>query len=237
MRGYKKRIDLKRVPAHIAIIMDGNGRWADKRGLSRTEGHQKGAEVVEPVVKAAIEIGVKAVSLFAFSTENWARPRSEIRSLWKLLEYFFNTNSEKMQESGIKVVHSGSMNGLPPKTSRMIENVIDETKDNNKIILNLCLNYGARQEIVRAVNRAFQLNPGKKITEEAIERQLFTRNLPELDLLIRTSGENRLSNFLLWQLAYSELIFTKVLWPDFKPAHLYKAVYDYQCRKRRFGGL
>lgn len=237
MRSYKKLIDPARVPGHVAIIMDGNGRWADRRGLSRTEGHRKGSRAVEPVVKAAIETGIRAISLFAFSTENWSRPSTEIRSLWNLLEYFFNTTFESIKENDIKIIHSGSMDGLPSKTRRIIENTIEETKNNKKIILNLCVNYGARQEIATAVNRVLEKKPGRRITAEAIERNLFTSELPELDLLIRTSGESRVSNFMLWQLAYSELIFTKVLWPDFKPAHLYKAVYDYQSRKRRFGGL
>lgn len=237
MINYKKLIDPAKIPEHVGIIMDGNGRWADKRDMSRSEGHKRGAEAIEPMIKGAIEIGIKAVSLFAFSTENWSRPKTEILGLWRLLEYFFQTTIDSIKGNGIKIIHSGSAAKLPGATKKIIESAVAETKDNKRMILNLCVNYGGRQEIVEAVNLSVKQNPGSPVTEKSISKNLFTAGLPELDLLIRTSGEYRVSNFLLWQLAYAELIFTNTLWPDFKPNHLFKSVYEYQLRKRRFGGL
>ncbi len=231
-------IDLSRVPGHVAIIMDGNGRWAKMRSLSRSEGHRMGAEAIEPLMDAAIELGISAVSLFAFSSENWSRPKAEVLGLWKLLEYFFTTKMDLLNQKGIKVVHSGSMKGLPPGSKKQFQKAIEVTRNNKKGTLNLCINYGSRQEIVTAVNQWLETRRGdEKLTMKRLEKNLFTAGLPDVDLLIRTSGEYRISNFLLYQLAYSELVFTDVLWPDFTPENLYEAIYEYQNRERRFGGI
>ncbi len=238
MRNYRLLLKPKPLPAHIAIIMDGNGRWAKKRSLPRSEGHRKGAEVIELMMDAAIELGIKVVSLFVFSTENWTRPRTEILHLWKLLDEFFKKKIDKIQSAGIRVVHSGSTKRLPSSTRRAIDNAIASTEKNKKIILNFCINYGGRQEIVDAVNKwNATAGRGEQLTEKKLEQHLYSRDLPNVDLLIRTSGECRISNFLLWQVAYAEMIFTDVLWPDFSSRHLYKAVYEYQQRERRFGGI
>jgi len=238
MRNFKEKIKPGDIPAHVAIIMDGNGRWAKKNIMSRSDGHREGANVIEPVVDAAIGLGIKAISLYAFSTENWLRPVSEIATLWRLLEYFFDEKLPSMKEKGVKVIHSGSLKKLPPSTKKSIKTAIEETRSNKKIQLNLCINYGGRQEIVQSVNTWLDnCKPGEKITEKKIEKYLYTSDMPGVDLMIRTSGEFRISNYLIWQLAYSELVFMNVLWPDFRPAHLYRAVYDYQQRERRFGGI
>ncbi len=229
---------MTRIPAHVAIIMDGNGRWAQKRSLPRIAGHERGAQVVESLMDAALSVGLGVVSLYAFSTENWSRPAPEVSGLWALLEQFFNLNIEKIKEKGIQVRHSGMLDHLPASTKAAIRNAIRETRRNDRIILNFCLNYGGRQEIVNAVNRwSAKGKPAGAVTEEGLSKFLYTAGLPDVDLLIRTSGEYRISNFLLWQIAYAELVFMKVLWPDFTPSHLYKAIYEYQQRERRFGGI
>ncbi len=226
------------MPNHVAIIMDGNGRWAEKRSLSRAEGHKKGAEVVQNLMDAALSLNLKVISLYAFSTENWSRPKSEINALWRLMEVFFTSNIEKIKGKGIQLRHSGMIENLPSSTRKIIEKSVHETRNNSRIILNFCLNYGGRQEITEAVNRWVEhRKPGEKMTLEKMDTFLYTAGLPEVDLLIRTSGECRISNFLLWQMAYAEFIFTKVLWPDFKPYHLYKMIYEFQQRDRRFGGI
>ncbi|NTV81403.1 MAG: di-trans,poly-cis-decaprenylcistransferase, partial [Candidatus Aminicenantes bacterium] len=185
-----------------------------------------------------ISLGLKVVSLYAFSTENWSRPKIEINALWRLLEEFFGTNLEKIKQKGIRIRHSGSLDHLPPATRAIIQRSVRETEGNRRIILNFCLNYGSRQEIVGAVNRwADGRKAGEKMTADTMVRFLDTAGLPDVDLLIRTSGESRVSNFLLWQIAYAELLFVKVLWPDFSPRHLYRAIYEFQKRERRYGGL
>jgi undecaprenyl diphosphate synthase len=238
MKDYKALLDPGRIPAHVAVIMDGNGRWAKKKSLSRLEGHRRGAETVEPVVDAAARIGVKYISLFAFSTENWNRPRDEVAGLWKLLELFFKSKIESILQKGVKVVFSGSFQRLPASTGRIIDETIRRTRTNSKITLNFCINYGGRQEIVDGVNAWLKKGgPGEKLTEKKLGSLLYNPKLPDVDLMIRTSGEYRISNFMLWQLAYAELVFMNVLWPDFRASHLYRAVYEYQHRERRFGGL
>jgi undecaprenyl diphosphate synthase len=238
MKNYKNLISEDPIPAHIAIIMDGNGRWANIRSLPRSEGHKKGAEVIEPLVDTAADMGVKAVSLYAFSVENWLRPKFEIIELWSLLEYFFKHNIQKIKDKNIRVKHTGTLKKLPPSTKKIIKNAVEETEGNNKMVLNFCINYGSRQEIVSSVNDWLDTRKKKeKLTVKKLEKYLFTSDLPDIDLMIRTSGEFRLSNFLLWQLAYTELYFTDVLWPDFTPGDLYEAVYHYQNRDRRFGGI
>ncbi len=238
MKNYQSLIDPGMVPKHVAVIMDGNGRWAKKKSLPRREGHRMGAEVIEPLMDAAIGLGIRAVSLYAFSTENWQRPKAEVTALWELLENFFKSKIDTIQEKDIRVKHSGLLKRLPPSSKRVISKACEDTAGNKTLILNFCLNYGGRQEIVTAVNRWLDSRKkGEEINEKKLSRHLYTSDLPEVDLLIRTSGEYRISNFLIWQLAYAELVFLDVLWPDFKPQHLYKSVYLYQQRERRFGGL
>ena len=219
-------------PKHIAIIMDGNGRWAELKKLPRKEGHKEGAASVEAVVQAALKEGIKVLSLYAFSTENWARPKTEITYLMQLLADTLSKFTEEKYKD-VKLVFSGRRKGLPDKILTKLDEVINATKNHKKLILNLCLNYGARQEITDAVNKI--IAQGKtKIKENDIEKNLY-QNLPAPDLIIRTSGEERLSNFLLWQAAYSEFYFTKTLWPDFKEKELLKAIAEYSKRDRRFG--
>lgn len=238
MKNYKRLIDSKKIPAHVAIIMDGNGRWAKKHALPRNEGHRRGAEVLEPLMDTVLELGVKVISLYAFSTENWTRPRTEVLGLWRLLEYFFREKLPVIREKSIRVCHSGFKTRLPASTLAAIDRAEEETRRNKRLILNFCVNYGGRQEIVKAVNDHLAESRGRgPITEKDIERHLFTAAMPPVDLLIRTSGEYRTSNFMVWQLAYAEMVFLDVLWPDFRPQHLYRAIYEYQQRERRFGGL
>ncbi len=238
MKDYKKLIDPAALPKHIAIIMDGNGRWARKKSLPRIEGHRKGADVVEPVVDAALAMGVKALSLYAFSTENWIRPDDEVSGLWTLLDIYFQMKLEKIAARGIRIKHSGSLDKIPADTRLNILNAMDRTSKNSRLVLNFCLNYGGRQEIVNAVNRWLDFREGASPVQEAdIGKNLYTSDLPDVDLMIRTSGEYRLSNFLLWQLAYAELVFLDTLWPDFRPHHLYKAIWMFQNRERRYGGI
>jgi undecaprenyl diphosphate synthase len=238
MKDYKILINKKKVPAHVAIIMDGNGRWAKRKSLSRAEGHRRGAEAIEPLMDAAISLGIKAISLYAFSTENWRRPRMEVLGLWKLLDYFFTDKIDVIKSRGIRVRHSGLRERLPASSLDTIRRAVEETKNNRTLELNFCVNYGGRQDIVNAVNRRLESGKGAgPITAGDIEKGLFTAGMPDVDLLIRTGGEYRISNFLLWQIAYAELIFMNVLWPDFKPRHLYRAVYEFQQRERRYGGL
>ncbi|MBN2077364.1 MAG: di-trans,poly-cis-decaprenylcistransferase [Spirochaetes bacterium] len=238
MKDYGRLIRKKDVPAHVAIIMDGNGRWAKKRSLPRSEGHRRGAEIIEPLMDAAIVLGIKAVSLYAFSTENWLRPPSEVTGLWRLLEYFFREKIDIINGKGIRVKHSGFREKLPASTRRTIQEAVEKTGRNRGLVLNFCVNYGGRQEIVHAVNEwAGKRGNGERLTPEKLEKHLFTSDLPPVDLLIRTAGEFRTSNFMVWQGAYAELVFMKVLWPDFRVRHLHRAIYEYQQRERRFGAL
>lgn len=231
-------IDTEDVPRHIAVIMDGNGRWAGERGLQRSDGHREGARVIERLTDGAVALNIQCVSLYAFSTENWSRPVNEIHTLWQLLQQFFEEKLPLLREKNVKIIHSGFERRLPKGVLNAIHRAVDMTKDNSGLKLNFCLNYGSRQEIVDAVNR-WKEHAGNdvKLTEKKLNSFLFTHELPDVDLLIRTSGERRLSNFLLWQLAYAELYFTDVYWPDFSLEHLYEAVCDYQKRNRRFGTI
>ena len=219
-------------PKHIAIIMDGNGRWAELKKLPRKEGHKEGSNSVETVVQTALKENIKILSLYAFSTENWARPKTEVTYLMQLLADTLSKFTEEKYKD-VKLVFSGRRKGLPNNILTKLDEVVNATKNHKKLTLNLCLNYGAKQEITDAVNKI--LAQGKtKITEQDIENNLY-QNLPAPDLIIRTSGEERLSNFLLWQAAYSEFYFTKTLWPDFKGGDLLKAIDVYGKRNRRFG--
>ncbi len=231
-------IDRKRVPGHVAIIMDGNGRWAKKRGLERAEGHRAGAVSIERLMDDALLLNIKCVSFYAFSTENWSRPASEINALWNLMIEFFDTKLPIMIEKGARVHHSGSLKKLPKAVKERIENAVEITKKNKNIVLNFCLNYGSQQEITDSVNKWLDSRKdNEKITMAKIEKNLYTNGLPPVDSMIRTSGEHRISNFLLCQIAYAELIFTNVLWPDFSRKDLLNAVIEYQKRNRRYGGI
>jgi len=228
---------------HIAIIMDGNGRWAEKRGLTRTEGHYAGSSNVKKIVKASIKYKVKYLSLYAFSTENWKRPKTEINILMKLLSRFIKKETEEFHRNNIRLLVSGDITVMPTGIRNEINRVIELTRNNTKFILNVCLNYGSRDEILNAVRSILKDFKKGKIKEERIDEKLFQKYLyngellPDPDLLIRTSGELRISNFLLWQIAYSEFYFTQTLWPDFNEQELEKAIEVYKKRNRRFGGL
>ena len=238
MGSLRSGLDPKHIPAHVAVIMDGNGRWAKTRGLPRIEGHKKGAEVIEQLTDAAIGLGIRYVSIYAFSTENWSRPRAEIQGLWEILDLFFKTRIPVLLEKGVRIVHSGSRSKLPKKVLSAIDEAVDASRKNKKIVLNLCLNYGGQQEILDAVNAwASTAKKGERCTAAKIRRHLYVPELPDVDLMIRTSGEKRTSNFLPWQGAYAELVFMDLFWPDFTAESMYEAVGEFQKRSRRFGGI
>lgn len=234
---------LKMIPRHIAIIMDGNGRWARKRHLPRSLGHKAGCDSVKRAIKAAQELGVKILTIFAFSTENWSRPRQEIDALMNYLQLFLKLNLKSLNKRGIRLNVIGRPDNLSPSVRRVLDDGVKKTAKNSSFILNLALNYGSRCEIIDAVssiarnikkNSDFEI---EKIDEKYFSGYLYTKDLPDPDLLIRTSGEQRLSNFLLWQMAYTELYFCKKLWPDFKKEDLEKAINEYEKRERRFGAV
>ncbi len=234
-----KIIENDRIPGHLAIIMDGNGRWAQERGLPRQEGHRQGVETVRDTVRNCSDIGIKILTLFAFSTENWKRPAREVNYLMGLPEIYFKTELPELMRNNVQVRMIGDFQKLPGKVQKAVREGAEATKNNTGMVLIFALNYGARAEILTAVNQivndAVQKNDAGRINEKQFTKYLYTADWPDPDLLIRTSGEKRISNFLLWQLAYSELWFTDVYWPDFSRKHLLEAVYDYQNRKRRFG--
>ncbi|XTP56872.1 isoprenyl transferase [Niallia sp. Krafla_26] len=232
----------KPVPEHIAIIMDGNGRWANNRAMPRIAGHHEGMKVVRKITVMANRLGVKTLTLYAFSTENWKRPKSEVDFLMKLPEEFLGTYLPELATENVKVQTIGYMEQLPPHTYRAVESAKERTKENTGLILNFALNYGSRAEIIEAVKSAINeaqkgiLSP-EEMNEDIFSNYLMTKGLQDPDLLIRTSGEIRLSNFMLWQLAYTEFWFTDVLWPDFSEEHLIQAIEEFQNRQRRFGGV
>ena len=228
------------IPAHIAIIMDGNGRWAKQRGLSRLEGHREGIKSVRDVVEACGELGVQVLTLYTFSQENWRRPRGEVSALMRLLVSTIRNEVDDLMANNVKVRTIGRLSDLPVKAREEVQHAIELTGNNTGLELCLALSYGARREIVDAVQRLCQEVEGGEISVNEIDealfaRYLYTKELPDPDLLIRTSGEARVSNFLLWQLAYTELYITEVLWPAFRRQQLYQAIRDYQNRERRFG--
>jgi undecaprenyl diphosphate synthase len=235
--------DTPQIPKHIAIIMDGNGRWANRRGLPRTAGHKQGAEAARRVVKDAAEMGVEFVTLFGFSSENWSRPESEIKELMSLLRYYLRSETAELHKSGARLRVIGNRAELDDDIIQLIENAEDLTKDNDKITLVIALNYGGRHDILQAAQRLAEKAvsegrvPDMKVIEKEFPGFLMTAGVPEPDLLIRTSGEQRISNFLLWQCAYSELVFTDTLWPDFDREDLEQAVQDFARRERRFGAI
>lgn len=224
------------IPSHIAVIMDGNGRWATKRGKPRLFGHRAGIESLKRTIDACLEFRIKILSIYAFSTENWKRPKEEVDGIFNLVDEFGEEELAPFKQKGVKVRVMGDITKLPEKLRNTLIKMIDETKNNDKLILNIGLNYGGRAEIVRAVN--LLIEEGKtKCTEEDIQSKLYTFDLPDPDLIIRASGENRISNFMLYQCAYSEFYFPKVHWPDFNKKQIQKAIKAYQKRNRKFGGL
>lgn len=233
-------INLNKLPEHIAIIMDGNGRWAKQQGMMRVLGHENGAKSVRDVVEACAEIGIKNLTLYAFSTENWKRPKLEVQTLMKLLVKSLKKEIKTLQDNKIKLTAIGHLSDLPSKAQEELNYVIDATKNNNRMTLSLALSYGSREELVSVVKELSNkvknnIISAELIDESIINEHLYTHELPDVDLLIRTSGEQRISNFLLWQIAYAELYFTDVLWPDFTRNHLLEAIVNYQNRERRFG--
>jgi undecaprenyl diphosphate synthase len=233
-------IDKTKLPKHVAIIMDGNGRWAKQKGKNRVFGHQEGARSVKEIVKIAGEIGVEYLTLYAFSTENWNRPKLEVEALMTLLVSSINTETKELLENNVKLLAIGNHDALPPKVKKKLYQAIDVTKNNTGLKLVLALSYSSKWEILEAVKTiAGKVRDGAidvdDIKEELFDQYLTTRNIPNPELMIRTSGEYRISNFLLWQLAYSEFYFTQTLWPDFGRAEFLDAIVDYQKRERRFG--
>jgi undecaprenyl diphosphate synthase len=230
------------LPQHVAIIMDGNGRWAAKRSLQRLKGHEQGAEAVREAVRGCGELGISYLTLFAFSSENWSRPVEEVNHLMGLIRYFFRKELASMNDAGVRINFIGDLNKLPEDIQDLAKEAKEKTKANSKLVLTIALSYGSHSEITHAVQRlAKKIQSGDispdEINETLISQHLDTVELPDPDLLIRTSGEKRLSNFLLWQSAYAELVFLDVLWPDFKKCDLVQAVEEYGTRIRRFGAL
>jgi len=233
-------IDLHNLPQHVAVIMDGNGRWAKKQGLMRVRGHEKGAQAVRDTVETCAELGVKNLTLYAFSTENWKRPKLEVDTLMKLLVSSLRKELPTLQKNNISLKAVGSLELLPKSAKRHLDEVIEATKDNTRMNLTLALSYGSREELISVIkNVASKVKTNEidveDINQDTINNLLYTNYMPDVDLLIRTSGEQRISNFLLWQIAYAELYFTEVLWPDFRKEHLIEAINNYQNRERRFG--
>jgi undecaprenyl diphosphate synthase len=226
-----------KIPKHIVIIMDGNGRWANRKGLDRVSGHREGMKSVKSVVKAARELGIEALTLYAFSVQNWKRPKGEVDSLMELLKQYLIKEANRLVEKEIRLNAIGRLTELPTDVYETLIETIEKTKGCKEMTLTLALSYGGREEIVDAVKKIISSWNGshKDLNEEDFSQFLYTANLPDPDLLIRTSGEMRLSNFLLWQLAYTEIYVTKTLWPDFRRRHLIKALLNYQSRERRFG--
>lgn len=229
-------LELK-IPTHIAIIMDGNGRWATARGLPRMEGHRAGTENLRPMIKACVEFGVKYLTLYAFSTENWGRPREEVNGLLAILESVIDRELKELNAEGVRIVHVGRLDAMPRKVREKVRHSMEVTRNNERLILNIAWNYGGRDEIVYALQNIIREGiPADEVTEDVVTQHLFTR-CPDPDLIIRTSGEIRVSNFLLWQSAYSEWYFTPTLWPDFDKEELKKAIEEFSQRKRRFGKI
>ncbi len=227
-----------RIPRHVAIIMDGNGRWAASRGLARIQGHERGTENIRQITRAAGEIGIEYLTLYAFSTENWRRPREEVDGILSILSHAIESETEELHRQGAQLRHIGELDALSPDLQASIKNAIALTSHNTKLVLTLAFNYGGRQEVLQAVKQSIRdgLTP-EEITEESFAERLFTRDIPDPDLIIRTSGEYRMSNFLIWQAAYAEFSFFPQFWPDFGPEELREAVADYARRERRFGAV
>ena len=235
-----QNIDATRLPRHLAIIMDGNGRWAKQQGLLRALGHESGTKSVKVIIEASAKLGIEFLTLYAFSTENWNRPKLEVETLMRVLINSLKKELTTLQKNNIKLSAIGNLEQLPKSAQKELLDVIEKTKNNTKMTLTLALSYGSRDEIVNAVRNICSKVKNNIISIDTIDdsiinEHLYTQNLPDVDLLIRTSGEHRISNFLLWQIAYAELYFTDILWPDFKEQDLYEAIISYQKRERRFG--
>ncbi|NOQ24823.1 MAG: isoprenyl transferase [Bacteroidales bacterium] len=238
----KSKIDIENLPKHIAVIMDGNGRWAKKKGNQRIFGHKNGVKAVRDSVEGAAELGIQFLTLYAFSTENWNRPKQEVDALMSLLIATINSETDTLLKNNVRLLTIGNIDGLPKKVSKNLNELINKTSQNTGLSLVLALNYSARWEIINAVKEIIKENNNTSIDINSIDNEFFegflnTKNIPDPDLLIRTSGEYRISNFLIWQIAYSELYFTETLWPDFRRENLYEAIIDYQKRERRFGKI
>ncbi len=236
-----QRIDRARLPRHVAIIMDGNGRWAGLRKLPRVAGHRAGMESVREIVETSAKLGLEVLTLYAFSVENWKRPRSEVRTLMNLLKEYVRRELKNIRESNIRFHPIGRIRELEPSVQQVLQQAVKSTRGNNGMLLHVALNYSGRAELVDTFNRMRrEIGRGgstKAITEETLTQHLYTAGAPDPDLLIRTSGEMRISNFLLWQIAYAEIYVTPTLWPDFRRKHLFEAIVDFQQRSRRYGGL
>jgi len=237
---YQRVVSAGNLPKHVAVIMDGNGRWARRQGLARVQGHRAGRTPVREVIEAAARLGVEVVTLYTFSIENWSRPAPEIKALMTFLKETLKEERDELHRSNVRLTAIGRIDDLPGDVQRELSATIDFLSGNTGLLVNLALSYGGRTEIVDAVRSLLSTVPSGRlepqgVTEEAIEAHLYTKGLPHPDLLIRTSGELRISNFLLWQLAYAEIYVTDVLWPDFRKEHFYQAILDYQMRDRRFG--
>ena len=233
-------IDTTKLPKHLAIIMDGNGRWAKQRGLLRALGHESGTKSVKEIIKTSAKLGIEYLTLYAFSTENWNRPKLEVDTLMKILVNSLKKELTTLQDNNIKLNTIGNLEKMPKSAQKELLDVIEKTKNNTRMTLTLALSYGSREELVNAVKNISNKVKNNIISIDSIDdsiinEHLYTHNLPDVDLLIRTSGEHRISNFLLWQIAYAELYFTDILWPDFKEQDLYEAIISYQKRERRFG--
>ena len=239
--GLLKRVDKSRLPKHVAVIMDGNGRWAGVRRLPRVAGHRAGIESVREIVESSAQLGLEVLTLYAFSVENWKRPHSEVRTLMTLLKEFVRRELKNVHKNNIRFQAIGRIHELDESVRRELSRAVRMTQDNTGMLLNVALNYSGRAELVDTFNRLlreFGQNGHKPpISEELISRSLYTSGIPDPDLLIRTSGEMRISNFLLWQIAYSEIYITQTLWPDFRRKHLLEAILEYQQRDRRYGGI
>ena len=236
------KLDREKVPEHVAIIMDGNGRWATKKGLPRTYGHKRGVSVLKEILKSSKKLGCKVLTVYAFSTENWIRPRKEVDFLINLFSEVLSDEIEEIHEESIKIKFVGDLTPFPETLKKIISSSEYLTKNNNNFLLNVCVNYGGRQEIVKVAKKiALKTSSGEikpnEVNEELFNSELLTRGIKDPELLIRTSGEKRISNFLLWQLAYSEIYISDVLCPDFNEFEFLKAIIDYQSRNRRFGGI
>lgn len=227
---------LEKVPTHVAIIMDGNGRWAKQRGLPRSEGHRQGTENLRRTIRGAVEFGIQVMTIYAFSTENWSRPRREVLLLMRILEMVIDRELRELDEEGVQIRHIGELDGIEPRLAQKVKDACEFTKNNQRLILNVAFNYGGRDEIIHAVQQIVRDGiPADDITEETITNYIYTSDLPDPDLIIRTSGEFRLSNFLIWQGAYSEIYTTPTYWPDFDRVEFHKALVEYGNRRRRFG--
>ncbi len=240
MKSYKENINIEKLPKHIAIIMDGNGRWAIQHGLDRVGGHHEGVDSVRNIAEAAASLGIKYITLYTFSTENWSRPKDEVDALMSLFVETIVKELDTLNKNNIRLNAIGDLKSLPEENYNKLLETIEKTSENNRMTLTLAMSYSSRWEIVNAVKKiASEVESGSlltsDITESVFEGYLSTHNIPDPELLIRTSGEIRISNYLLWQIAYSELYFTDVLWPDFREEELYKAIVEYQDRERRFG--